>query len=87
MLAEYAYVLKENVGLIYTITDVHDLHEWMTSHLEAHPLFERLSQAELDSDPVVEKLFESTEEGKKVTRAKGEKWCSVFRRIPDPVAV
>jgi hypothetical protein len=29
-------------------------------------------------------LFESTEEGQKVTRAKGEKWCAVFRRVPDP---
>ncbi len=47
MLAEYAYVLKENVGLIYTITDVLDLHEWMVSHLQAHPLFQRLSQEEL----------------------------------------
>jgi tRNA (guanine-N7-)-methyltransferase len=84
LLAEYAYVLKENVGLIYTITDVHDLHEWMVSHLEAHPLFERLSADELKQDPVVEKLFESTEEGQKVTRAKGEKWCAVFRRVPDP---
>ena len=77
-------MLKENVGLIYTITDVHDLHEWMVSHLEAHPLFERLSADELKQDPVVEKLFESTEEGQKVTRAKGEKWCAVFRRVPDP---
>ena len=32
--------------------------------------------------PVVEKLYESTEEGKKVSRARGEKWCAVFRRIP-----
>ena len=47
LLAEYAYVLKENVGLIYTITDVFDLHEWMVSHLQAHPLFQRLSQEEL----------------------------------------
>lgn len=44
LLAEYAYVLNENIGLLYTITDVHDLHLWMVSHLDAHPLFERLSQ-------------------------------------------
>ena len=83
-MAEYAYVLKENIGLIYTITDVHDLHEWMVSHLEDHPLFERLTEDELKADPVVEKLYESTEEGQKVSRAKGEKWCAVFRRVPDP---
>lgn len=87
LLAEYAYVLKENVGLIYTITDVHDLHLWMVSHLEAHPLFERLSEVELAADPVVEKLFESTEEGQKVSRIQGEKWCAVFRRVPDPNSV
>nr|ACO10204.1 tRNA guanine-N7 methyltransferase [Caligus rogercresseyi] len=84
LLAEYAYVLREGAGLLYTITDVHDLHLWMVSHLEAHPLFQRLSQEELDADPVVEKLYSSTEEGHKVERSQGSKWCAVFRRIPDP---
>lgn len=35
------------------------------------------------SDPIVEKLYESTEEGKKVTRNNGDKFLAVFRRIPD----
>ena len=83
LLAEYAYVLAEG-GLIYTITDVKELADWMSSHLEKHPLFQRLEQAELDQDPVVAKLYESTEEGQKVSRAKGEKWCAVFRRVKDP---
>lgn len=34
-----------------------------------------------DSDPVVEKLYESSEEGLKVTRNKGDKFVAVFRRI------
>lgn len=34
-------------GLVYTITDVKDLYEWMTTHLEQHPLFQRLTQEEL----------------------------------------
>lgn len=84
LLAEYAYVLAEG-GLVYTITDVHDLHLWMKEHLEKHPLFEILTQDELDQDPVVAKLYESTEEGQKVSRAQGEKWCAVFRRIKDPL--
>lgn len=46
LLAEYAYVLAEG-GIVYTITDVKDLHEWIDSHFEDHPLFERLSQSEL----------------------------------------
>lgn len=36
-------------GLVYTITDVKDLHEWMVTHLEQHPLFQRLTQEELVS--------------------------------------
>ena len=44
----------------------------------------RLSEAEQEADPVVAKLFESTEEGQKVSRNAGEKWCAVFQRIADP---
>ena len=33
---------------------------------------------------MVEKLYESTEEGKKVTRNKGDKFPAVFKRIEDP---
>lgn len=46
LLAEYAYVLAEG-GIVYTITDVKDLNEWIISHFEDHPLFERISQSEL----------------------------------------
>lgn len=35
-------------------------------------------------DPVVEKLYESSEEGKKVTRNNGDKFLAVFMRIKDP---
>ncbi|KHJ85961.1 putative methyltransferase [Oesophagostomum dentatum] len=72
------------VGLIYTITDVKELHEWMVRHLSEHPLFERLTKEEEEADPVVPLLFESTEEGQKVTRNEGEKFPAVFRRRPDP---
>ncbi|GAA5931062.1 tRNA (guanine46-N7)-methyltransferase [Sporobolomyces koalae] len=48
LLAEYAYVLKPG-GLLYTITDVPDLHVWMTSHLAAFPLFSRLTEEEIDN--------------------------------------
>lgn len=46
LLAEYAYVLAEG-GIVYTITDVRDLHEWIVQHFEEHSLFERIPQAEL----------------------------------------
>jgi tRNA (guanine-N7-)-methyltransferase len=83
LLAEYAFILAEG-GSVYVATDVQDLFQWMVSHLEAHPLFQRLNQREQDEDPVVPKLFDSTEEGKKVTRCGGQKFVAVFKRIADP---
>ena len=83
LLAEYAYILAEG-AIVYTVTDVKDLHEWIVQHLSEHPLFDEVSKEELDADPIVEKLYESTEEGQKVTRNKGEKFLAVFKRIPDP---
>ncbi|OQR77428.1 tRNA (guanine-N(7)-)-methyltransferase-like [Tropilaelaps mercedesae] len=80
LLAEYAYVLAID-GRLYTITDVLDLHEWMVMHINQHPLFERISDEELKEDPVTEKLYDSTEEGKKVSRNAGKKYPAVFRRI------
>jgi hypothetical protein len=49
LLAEYAFVMAEG-GIVYTITDVVDLHQWMVDALDAHPLFVRLTEAELVSD-------------------------------------
>lgn len=46
MLAEYAYVLGEG-GVVYTVTDVKDLNEWMVQHFTEHPLFERIEGDEL----------------------------------------
>jgi len=34
-------------GLIYTITDVQELHDWMVEHFTDHPLFTRLHQLEV----------------------------------------
>lgn len=45
LLAEYAYALRVG-GILYTITDVKDLHIWMVKHLDEHPLFERLTDEE-----------------------------------------
>lgn len=84
LLAEYAYVLKVGVGRIYIATDVHDLFEWMDSRLSSHPLFLKLSEEDANQDPTVSLLFESTEEGRKVSRAGGNKWKAVYQRISDP---
>ena len=52
---EYAYALAVG-GIIYTITDVEELGEWMKSCLESHPLFEDLTLQELKDDPIVKLL-------------------------------
>ncbi|CAI5759225.1 unnamed protein product [Candida verbasci] len=83
LLSEYAYILKEG-GVIYTITDVEDLHLWMVKHLDSHPLFERLSKEWEQQDKCVEIMYNSTEEGKKVERNNGSKWIACYKRLPNP---
>ncbi|XP_018576626.1 tRNA (guanine-N(7)-)-methyltransferase [Anoplophora glabripennis] len=83
LLAEYAYALTEG-GLVYTVTDVNDLHVWMVQHFTEHALFEIVPQEETKKDPIIEKLYSSSEEGQKVSRNNGNKFLAVFRRIKDP---
>ena len=80
LLSEYAYVLKVG-ALVYTVTDVKDLHEWMFKHFKEFPLFEQVTEDEYKDDPIVPKLFASSEEGKKVVRNKGDHFMAIFRRI------
>lgn len=83
LLSEYAFVLQEG-GILYTITDVLDLHEWMKRHLEEHPLFERLTEEEESVDPCVNIMTHATEEGKKVARNNGSKYVACYRRRANP---
>jgi len=78
LLDEYAYCLASG-GMIYTITDVLDLHQWMVMHLEQHPLFERVSEEDLVDDQAVPALYE-TDESNKVSRLGGNKYLAVFKR-------
>ncbi|XP_062501525.1 tRNA (guanine-N(7)-)-methyltransferase-like [Corticium candelabrum] len=82
LLAEYAYVLAIG-GIFYTITDVKEVYEWMVKHFSEHPLFEQMSDEELQDDPILPKLSKSTEEGKKVTRNRGETFVAVYKRVQD----
>lgn len=84
LLAEYAYVLRQG-GLVYTVTDVKDLHDWMVHHFTEHPLFVCVTEDELAGDRVVELLFDSSEEGQKVSRNSGDKFLAVFRRVSGSV--
>ncbi|KAJ3255586.1 tRNA (guanine-N(7)-)-methyltransferase (tRNA(m7G46)-methyltransferase) [Chytriomyces hyalinus] len=81
LLAEYAFILKPG-GIIYTVTDVRDLHEWMVKHLDAHPLFARLTESELEADAAcVDAVCNGTEEAKKVERNGGTKFLMCYRRL------
>ncbi|KAL8950121.1 MAG: hypothetical protein Q9222_003821 [Ikaeria aurantiellina] len=81
--SEYAFVMRPE-GIVYTITDVEDLHLWMVKFFEEHPSFERLSKEAEDEDECVQTMMIETEEGKKVERNKGEKFVACFRRLEDP---
>lgn len=81
LLSEYAYCLKPDEGIVYTITDVKDLHDWMVKHLEAHPLFARLGPEFEQNDECAKLMCVVTEEGKKVERNNGSKYVACFRRI------
>ncbi|KAI0318623.1 putative methyltransferase, partial [Amylostereum chailletii] len=86
LLAEYAFALRPG-GVVYTITDVRDLHAWMRAHLERHPLFAPVDEGALRAEgkgPILDAVWGATEEGKKVERNQGEKWLACFRRVEVP---
>ncbi|NP_001005952.1 tRNA (guanine-N(7)-)-methyltransferase [Danio rerio] len=83
LLAEYAYTLRIG-GLVYTNTDVEEVHEWIVQHFGDHPLFSRVTEEQLADDIIVGHLGTCTEEGKKVQRNGGKNFLAVFRRVEDP---
>eukprot|EP00879_Flechtneria_rotunda_P032247 GHRR01035420.1.p1 GENE.GHRR01035420.1~~GHRR01035420.1.p1 ORF type:complete len:177 (+),score=48.18 GHRR01035420.1:36-566(+) len=83
LLTEYAHVMAPG-GMLYTITDVPELGEWMRSKLEAHPMFDPISDAELVSDPAAQLLDQASEEAQKVARNGGKTFRAVFCRRKAP---
>ena len=81
LMSVYAYCLKPG-GILYFITDVKDLFDWMEDCSDkAKTLFERISQKELDADPVVPCMVNGTEEGMKVKRNGQVAYYAAYRRI------
>lgn len=80
-----ATLVQPNARL-YTITDVENLHQWHVAKCTAHPMFEQLSEAELQGDKAAIAMVTETEEGKKVARAGNAKYCAVFRRLTNDEA-
>jgi len=83
LVTEYAYLMAPG-GWLYTITDVEDLGNWMRDRLDSHPMFEGVSEEELEKDPAAGLLYEATEEGQKVARNKGNTYRAVYRRLAAP---
>ena len=83
LLSEYAYFLKPDIGRLYCITDVEELHHWHISKCRAHPLYRELTKEECDNDPCVQAMYNETEEGKKVQRAGSNKYYAVYQRLPN----
>jgi tRNA (guanine-N7-)-methyltransferase len=81
LLAIYAHLLKLG-GVLYTITDVKDLADWMQSYCDAFPLFQRITDpAELAADPCYALIHTASEEAKKVDKAGGSKFPAIYRRV------
>ena len=57
------------------------LYDRHISKCTAHRSFQRLTEEELEADPLVTAMREETEEGKKVARNGGSKYYAVFRRL------
>jgi tRNA (guanine-N7-)-methyltransferase len=96
LLSEYAYVLKPDVGKLYCITDVKELHDWHVAACDAHPSFRRILVSDDDdaasnnaeaADPCIAAMKTETEEGQKVDRNKGAKYYAVYQRIPNEYCV
>lgn len=84
LLAEYAYVLKEEDGVAYVVSDVPELFDWMVQRFEKHPLFERLSPAEHAADPVTSFVRNMTDEAQRVDKSDRQKQDASFRRLLNP---
>lgn len=79
LLTDYAYILKNDTGRIYQVTDVKDLYDWNNMHLDNHPLFERIPEDQLVDDPCIKAMREETDEAIKVIRNDGQIWHAVYR--------
>lgn len=79
LISEYAYLLKQG-GMIYTITDVKELGEWMQKHLDESPLFERMSDEELKDDILIPYIQNASEDGQRTSDQNKSKYMAIYRK-------
>jgi tRNA (guanine-N7-)-methyltransferase len=84
LLAEFGYTLAPG-GILYIVTDVSELMEWMVGRLTESPLFDRMPREALKVDAAVPLLIH-TDEGSKVQRNNGNMFIAAFRKRDDPTA-
>ena len=79
LMSVYAFCLKPG-GLLYFITDVKDLFDWMVECCDrASGLFEKVE--DLKNDPVIPCMVNGTEEGMKVQRNGQQAYYAAYRRL------
>ena len=77
----YAYWMRVG-GLVYTVSDVPELEAWMIQCLDESPMFQRLTDAELEHDRTVLDIAVTTSEDAQRAQRKGlPKNFAVHRRI------
>uniref|UniRef100_A0A7S1MG24 tRNA (guanine-N(7)-)-methyltransferase n=1 Tax=Neobodo designis TaxID=312471 RepID=A0A7S1MG24_NEODS len=77
----YAYWMRLG-GLVYTVSDVPELEQWMIDCLDASPMFQRLTDEELEQDRTVLDIAVTTSEDAQRAQRKGlPKNFAVHRRI------
>ncbi|KAG5492939.1 hypothetical protein JKF63_01519 [Porcisia hertigi] len=83
LVQEYAYWLRHG-GLLYTVSDVPELEEWMIQCLDDSPLFRRLTETELSTPEhqlVLEIVTGASEDAQRTTRKSLQKHFAVHMRI------
>ena len=80
----YSYLLRPG-GVLYTITDVEELHVWIKDHCGKHPCFKAIKvEKDTSKDICIRLMRFETEESKKVDREGRKKYIAVYQRIQDP---
>lgn len=79
LLSEYTYCLAKG-GILYTITDVPELGDWMRTHCEQHPLLEKIEEAEWKNDPIVQYISKSSEDAKRTIGQNLGMHVAIFRK-------
>jgi len=80
-LSEAAYCLQPG-GMIYIVTDVEELFEWMNLKFSRHPLFSAMDKDQVEQqDILISYLLNRTDEAQRVQRrGPNTKYWNVYRR-------